>query len=1680
MTANPKPIRLRKPGRSLLAGGLVLFLGAGVSVAATVSLSASDAYGTSSFNSAGNWSNGAVPSATNSYATAGFVLRSPQNSASYTFGGGALSIDSGGRLLMKGDGGQTLVISNLALNGGVADFANAGSDFYTETLAGNITLQAGTRSYMGALSGSTAFETLLVTARISGSGDLQLGGANVNAGADNGVVIFAGTNPCTGTITVAGGTLLLNAPNGNAALIVTNGGTLGGMGSVGGTLTVLAGGKLAPGIPSRGALTASLGTLTAAGPSTLAGAVLMRIDRTGTPACDRFVAPSLAVSSGATLTVTNVGSTNLVAGDTFALFGAPVSGSFTTLSLPPLPNSSVAWSNQLGVDGTIVVVSVNILGSGAAFPPLIRTNQSTLLTVTVTPAVAPASTGIAVTADLTPIGGPASQTFYDDGTHGDGAAGDNVFSFNTTVSTNTAPGSLNLNASVSDAQGRRMAVPIALTVLPPAEPFFPAAFLAVSETNAAGCVPLVAGGQAAPLYYSANDAVVVGVAAGALRDDLQRITGVAPVLSTNPPGAAASAVFIGTVGQSALIDGLIAAGKLNVSAIQGQWEAYRAVVVTNPVAGVGQALVIAGSDRRGTAFGVFGLSEAIGVSPWYWWADVPVVQRTALYVGGGSYTEPSPGVKYRGIFLNDEDFGLLPWATSTFEPANGSIGPNTYARVFELLLRLHANYIWPAMHTATRAFYLFPQNKVVADNYAIVIGTSHHEPMERNTSEFDTTVLGAYNYWTNRAAISNFWDQRVLELTNYEDVYTIGMRGLTDDGIIAPAGTTTQQKADELQNVIIPDQRQILARRLNPNPALVPQVFVPYKEALVLYQTGMQLADDITLVWPDDNHGYIRELSTTAENARRGGSGVYYHLSYWGPPASYLWLCTTPPAMTWEEMTKAWDYGARKLWAVNIGDLKPGEIGMEFFLRLARTPEAFRNFDQHTYLRQWATQNFGPAHAEALAAILDEYYRLNISVRPEHLSLTSSGFSLVANGDEAQQRLDDFAALQASADTLFAQLPANQRSAFYGMVLYPVRASNLMNQKVLLAERSRLWAAQGRAATASLAAAAQAAYSNIQTETAWYNATNANGKWNRMMSWNPQGLAVFGMPTVGSYSAPAPAGLGVALEGSAAVLAPNATGALPAFNPVANRSYFIDVFNTGASALSWSAQSTVPWLTLSRTNGSADARISIGVDWTKAPRGYAVPGTIVIQGAGATNFVAVNAFDPLDLNLAGLPPAVENNGVVVFEAEAFTSTRDSTNGVGWRRIPHAAVSGSAMTILPATAASIDPAAISSNTPSLTYEFHTFSSGAAAVRMACLPTHKINSEHPGCRYAISLNGDAPRVVDIDADENSGAWSANVLRATAYGWSYHTITNPGLQALKIWMIDPGVVLDKVTVAINSGLFEAENLAFAASGPYHSFSEGGASGSGAVSLDATAVDQSITFTLPYLAAGAYDLTVRVKAWNNRGLAQMALGDAVTGPFTNLGAPLDFYTASAVYTNLVTLRVTNSTAGPKYLKFTVTGKNASSSGYQVVLDNFTFVPVDTGFTGPALQNWRLAYFGRTDNAGDAADAADPDHDGIPNLVEYATGSYPTVTNGPLLAVTITNNHLAVTFNRAKDATDATIHVEAANSLADLVSGGTEIWSSATEPYPGGSAASAPATVIDPQEITNSPRFLRLKVTSP
>ncbi|MEO7932881.1 MAG: glycosyl hydrolase 115 family protein [Chthoniobacterales bacterium] len=638
--------------------------------------------------------------------------------------------------------------------------------------------------------------------------------------------------------------------------------------------------------------------------------------------------------------------------------------------------------------------------------------------------------------------------------------------------------------------------------------------------------PVAVDGRAAEIVTDKAEADVVHIAADLLASDVERVSGVKPRVAVAIAGQTTPVIVIGTLGKSALITDLVKRGKLDDKGLEGQWESFVITTVVAPYPGINTALVIVGSDHRGTAFGALSLSEAIGVSPWEWWADVPPLPRKTLVVSAETHTQGPPSVKYRGIFINDEDWGIRPWAAKTFEPEAQNLGPKTYAKICELLLRLKANSLWPAMHPGTKAFNSFPENKLVANRYGIVMGSSHCEPLLRNNvGEWDGKTRGEWNYQTNRAGVLNYWEERVEENGLFENNFTLGMRGV-HDGEMPFKGSMPERVA--LMQQIIRDQRGLLTKYVNPKIEQVPQIFIPYKEVLTTYQNGLQVPEDVTLVWPDDNHGYIRRLSTPEEQKRSGGSGVYYHLSYWGAPEDYLWLCTTPPALIWEEMRKAYDHGARRLWIANVGDLKPAEIDLEFFLRMAWDVSQWDEKAQPTFLAQWAQRTFGKTSSTDIAAVLDEYYRLNYPAKPEHLLKAQ----FTTNYNEIGQRLQRFTALVEKTNAIYEKLPPALRDAFYELVAYPVRCSALMNEKYLSSDPAK----------------SQAAHDQIQAETKIYNEQIANGKWNRMMSASPRGGAVFkkvsSSPALAALSPAKPADDGyISLEAEKPSRTTNGSGA---------------------------------------------------------------------------------------------------------------------------------------------------------------------------------------------------------------------------------------------------------------------------------------------------------------------------------------------------------------------------------------------------------------------------------------------------------------------------------------------------------------------------------------------------------
>ena len=591
-----------------------------------------------------------------------------------------------------------------------------------------------------------------------------------------------------------------------------------------------------------------------------------------------------------------------------------------------------------------------------------------------------------------------------------------------------------------------------------------------------------------------------------LSEDIERVTGVKNDVNDNfnlnlndnlnrsVLDSKRSTIIIATV------DHLPASLGVDVSDIKGCWERYK--IVTR-----GNCLMIVGSDARGAAYGALHVSEKIGVSPWYWFADVPVAKKSTLNYSE-NYISKSPTIKYRGIFINDEDWGLKTWAEKTFEKDLGDIGPKTYDKVCELLLRLKANMLAPAMHTCTGAFYSHPESQVKAAEWGIMITTSHCEPLLFNNaapSEWSKERDGEWNYLTNKETIWKKLDDRIRETAQYDNIYTMGMRGLHDEAM--KGSTDPKVRARTLEQVMA-DQRQILETHKKKSATEIPQIFVPYKETLDIYDAGLKVPEDITLVWPDDNYGYMKRVSNEAERQRKGGSGVYYHLSYLGVPHDNLWISTTAPVLMYEELKKAYDAGADRYWLLNVGDIKPMELEMQQFFDMAWDLSAFSYEHANHCQAQWLASIFGKQYEQDFQWILDHYYRLAWQRKPEFMGyefewdnnensrLHDTDFSFETG--TAQQRLADYKAISDRVDAIQRRLPIVYRPAFFEMLGYSVKGAYQMNRKFLMAQRNH------ETGSEDAAQEARAAFDSINALTYEYN-TQLGGKWNQMISQIPPG-----------------------------------------------------------------------------------------------------------------------------------------------------------------------------------------------------------------------------------------------------------------------------------------------------------------------------------------------------------------------------------------------------------------------------------------------------------------------------------------------------------------------------------------------------------------------------------------------
>jgi hypothetical protein len=970
----------------------------------------------------------------------------------------------------------------------------------------------------------------------------------------------------------------------------------------------------------------------------------------------------------------------------------------------------------------------------------------------------------------------------------------------------------------------------------------------VSAQGGSGRFPLVSRGKAAALVVSAADHPGVVRVAGDLQADVERVTGIKPVLVNALPDHG-DVVLIGTVG-SPLVNQLVSAGKLDVTDIAGKWETSLTEEVRT---GRRRVLVITGSDPRGTIYGTYDLSRDIGVSPWYWWDDVPAEHRDELHVRSERHSLGTPFVKYRGIFINDENPALGTWAPRYFGPGHapgypGGFNHLFWEKVFETLLRLKGNYVWPAVWG--RAFAEDdPLNHATATRYGIVMGTSHEAPMMRGIEEWNRHAVaavrdadgnitkpghdpyggtGEWSFRRNGDAIKAYWTDGIRRMVDedIEGVVTVGMRGNGDTQL--PDGDSI-----ELMQTILATEQEVLAQVTGRDPATIPQVWTLYKEVLRYWDKGLRPPDHVTVVFPDDNWGNLCKLPDRSLPPRAGGYGLYYHFDYVGVGRNYKWVDTCALANLWEQLHQAAEYGVSRLWVANVGDFKSNELPTQFFLDYAWNPASLPLERLSVWEREYAEQNFGRREAAAIAEVLNTYGALQARRKPELLNRRISvegttivnddkatPFSLV-NYREIDRVTEEWRKLAERAERIGARLPAAYRDAYFELVLYQVKATANLYELRHAEFTNLFYAAQGRALANDLAVTTEARFADDLALAARFNDVVAGGKWQGFQTQPHIGygdVERYGpnapwqqpekdhvalpdeiFPPVRRITVAQPAEMGVAVDGSEQWWPSSSdTPVLPELSPFSSApAPFIDVFNRGTEPFDCTIRPGVPWLTVRPASGRVEKqlRATVSVDWSRAPKGTtSVP--VVVSGAGRTVTVQAPIGNP------AVPHSwrngfVEAGGYVSIEAEHH-SANIGVGGVRWKRIPGLGRTGAGLTPFPVTAASQEPG----RGPRLEYRMTLFTTGDVTVwaylspRAGVLPT-------PGLRYAVSFDDEVPQVVDAikvhGADHSlmNRPWermtSDNVNRTA----TRHVLTKPGPHTLRFWMVDPTLVVQKLVV-------------------------------------------------------------------------------------------------------------------------------------------------------------------------------------------------------------------------------------------------------------------------------------------
>jgi hypothetical protein len=925
----------------------------------------------------------------------------------------------------------------------------------------------------------------------------------------------------------------------------------------------------------------------------------------------------------------------------------------------------------------------------------------------------------------------------------------------------------------------------------------------ISEKDA---FPIVSDSKAASIVIASDDHKGLVRIANYFKGDVKRVTSLEPKIILNSVPREDFIIVAGTVGKSSLIDQLIENKKIDVSDIEGKWENSLIQVVDNPFDGVKQALVIAGSDKRGTFFGLFDISRKMGVSPWYWWADVPVEQNPAVYVKKGRYNLGEPKVQYRGIFLNDEEPALGRWAVENY----GGFNHQFYENVFELMLRLKGNYMWPAMWWAS--FNADdPLNRELAHEMGIVMGTSHHEPMDRAHAEWKAKQeKGDWNYETNAEELKQFWREGIERIGEREVIVNMAMRGDGDEAM-------SEDTNIELLEIIVADQRKIIEEVSGKPASETPQMWALYKEVQDYYDHGMRVPEDITLLLCDDNWGNIRKLPDPEAPPRSGGYGIYYHFDFVGGPRNYKWLNVSPVQRVWEQMNLAYRHGVERLWLVNVGDLKPMELPISFFLDFAWNPDRITVNEIDNYTPQWAKEQFGEKFAGDAAYILDMYTKYNARRTPEMLN--SDTYS-ITDFKEFETVTADYTALANKAESVYKQMSDEMKPSFYQLAYQPALAMATLYEMYYAHALNKFYASQGRAATNDMAERVKEYFNKDAEITEYFHTGLLDGKWNHMMaqprigytSWQQPQRNI--MPGVSELELPKEAAMGVAVEGSNSVWPDDDSKAqMPGFDSFNKQEFYIEVFNKGKNSFNVEMTPSADWVKLSSAKSKIkkQERIEVSIDWKKAALGLNKAEILIESAKGEKQSVLISA-TKYDKQLK--PKGhIARNGYVSIEATNYTEAVGNEQ-ISWDIIPGLGRTGSSITSFPPTK-SVEN--ISEDSPFLSYDFFLLEkpkNGKVKVDVYIAPLLNFKGKD-GFRFAVSVDDGEAQIINIHEGTEVQDWkyphwfNKAVSEEVMIRSAELPLLDEGQHNLKIWMIDNAVVYQKIVI-------EAEPIPFSYLGP------------------------------------------------------------------------------------------------------------------------------------------------------------------------------------------------------------------------------------------------------------------------